>query len=352
MILTISGANGQISEIYPDDRPLVRHIWSRITDDAPILRGAESVEFSPNGKWVASCSKFGYNIMLWRVLDGTLVWETRSPSELEIIYFSPDGKLLASGGEDLKVRIWDVASGEMIRELDHDHGLDGLSWSHDGKTLASGSEGGDLYLWDTHNWSLTDRVNTGTVINSIQFTSDDQYILTGGNDKHPDHPAHDKGMRIGTVKLWKAQDLSLVKNYAGHEKSVKSVRLSPDEKLIASGSFDKTIKVWDRESGKLLHTIPVGYRVEAVEFSPDTHFLYTGGDFNNLLIYSTKTYEKIMEIECAPVEYIDFTENGRMMATAQEKSGIISIYTFEHKKGLSSKFVNSLLSNPDLNKNR
>ncbi len=338
-----------LAKIYPSDKPLIRHLWTRVADSGAILRGTEAVEISADGNLVASCSKFGYDVMVWRAADGSLLWHSQSPAELEIVYFSPDNQYLASGGEDYYVRIWEVATGELLHELKHDHGLDGLCWSHDGNILASGSEGGDLYLWNTETWTLKDRVNAGTVINSVQFTSDDQQILTGGNEKHPDFPASNKGMRLGTVKVWNTADLSLAENYPGHTKSVKSARLSTDESLIISGSFDNTIKIWDRTTRKIKHSMAMPGNVEIVTFSPCGHFIYVGGQYHGIWVYSTQTYEKVLEIESSPVEYIDFTKNGRLMATAQEKSGVISLYTFEHKQGLSGQFINSLLSNPDLN---
>lgn len=98
VLLLIPFLNTSAQEgIYPTDAPSLAHIWTRIGDHTPKLRSVESAEFSPDGLTCISGSKFGYLLTLWRVADGTMIWQKKLPLEIECVSFSPDGKLIACG---------------------------------------------------------------------------------------------------------------------------------------------------------------------------------------------------------------------------------------------------------------
>jgi dipeptidyl aminopeptidase/acylaminoacyl peptidase len=98
---------------------------------------------------------------------------------------------------------------------------------------------------------------------SVSFSPDGQTIATGSSDK--------------TVKLWN-RDGTLLKTLTGHNDSVWSVSFSPDGQTIATGSSDKTVKLWNRD-GTLLKTL-TGHNdsVWSVSFSPDGQTIATGSD--------------------------------------------------------------------------
>ena len=73
---------------------------------------------------------------------------------------------------------------------------------------------------------------------SVAFSPDGQSILSGSDDK--------------TIKLWDKGSGKMLKSFEGHSNSVMSVAFSPDGQSILSGSCDKTIKLWDKGSGKML----------------------------------------------------------------------------------------------------
>ena len=81
-----------------------------------------------------------------------------------------------------------------------------------------------------------------------------------------------------TIKIWNLGSGRLLRTLTGHSDWVRSVAISPDGQLLASGSSDKTIKIWNLGSGRLLRTLtghsdPVG----SVAFSPDGQLLASGG---------------------------------------------------------------------------
>lgn len=124
------------------------------------MLGVNSIDFSPNGKMLASASSG--NITLWGIENGNKLWEINgdinatNPSFylVNCIAFNPDGQTLASAGGDEKAKIWDVRTGREIRTLKENSQLDveSLVFSPDGSILALGRDNGignySIELWD------------------------------------------------------------------------------------------------------------------------------------------------------------------------------------------------------------
>ncbi len=75
-------------------------------------------------------------------------------------------------------------------------------------------------------------------MNSITISSDNKFIVSGSEDK--------------TIRVWDRESGTQIQELKGHNFSVNSVAISSDNKFIVSGSDDKTIRVWERESGTLI----------------------------------------------------------------------------------------------------
>ncbi len=353
-VLNLQSAFAQENEyIYNSETPEVFNLWHRVADFSERLRAVESAELSPDGRLAVSGSKFGYKVMLWNTADGSLVWENEHESEVECVVFSPDGKRIASGGEDYMVRIWDVDTGKQLASWEHDSGLDGVTWSHDGSLIATGSEAGDAWLWDGDSYEMVGKIKTGSTINSLQFTKDDTSLIVGGNIQKQ-NPKTNKTDYFGFASLIDVKEKKVIREYRGMEGSVKSVRISPDEKRIATGGFDNTARIFDFATGDLLKTFERPLKVEAIAFTPDGQYLAIGGHELQLTFIRLSDFKEVSQIACPRIEYIDFSEDGRLLLTSHEDSGLVSLYMLlsnTQQSGMYQKIADKQLNNRDLKGN-
>lgn len=342
----------QNADLFPAERPALIPLWHRMADFSTRLRSVEACELSPDGKYAVSGGKFGYGVYLWRVADGQLLWENYHDSEVECVVFSPDGKRIASGGEDYFMRVWDVATGAQIYAHEFTQaGIDGITWSPDGRTIVAGDEAGNAIFFDGRTYQEVARLNCGSTINSLEFTSDGSRLVVGGNVQTPD-PNGPGGKRYtGFVKIIETSTRRVVADVGELGGSVKSVRWSPDETMVASGGFDSMVRLFDARTGDLLRDFSGPLKVEAVAFTPDGRFLVTGGHELAINFYRLSDGVLALKLPAARTEYLDFSTDGRLLLTGHEDSGLLSCYLLQsdvQSRGTYQQVADEQLNNRDL----
>jgi WD40 repeat protein len=199
--------------------------------------------------------------------------------------FSPDGKVLAAGSYE-QVQLWDAAAATTgqapaapLRTLSgHAGPVRCLSWSPDGKQLAAGGgkpgEMGEVRVWDAAGSSTAPVVfkEHRDVVEGIAFASGGNTVLSAGVDEKV------LAVDLGTRKVVRAMQ--------DHTNRVVSVAVSPSGKYIATGSLDKTVKIWSgADYAPLANLDNTGGPVYSVLFLPAGEQLAMAGEDGNVRIY-------------------------------------------------------------------
>ncbi|BCL34375.1 pentapeptide repeat-containing protein [Nostoc sp. MS1] len=194
------------------------------------------------------------------------------------VAFSLDGKLLATGEEDGRVRLWNANSGkELLTLIGHSSGVNSVAWSGDGLTLASGSDDETVKLWDVQAGDcLLTLAGHDSRVNSVAWSGDGLTLASGSGDE--------------TVKLWDVQTGDCLLTLAGHDSRVNSVAWSGDGLTLASGSGDETVKLWDVQTGDC-HLTLAGHNgsVLSVAWSGDGLTLASGSDDETVKLWDVQT---------------------------------------------------------------
>jgi WD40 repeat protein len=283
------------------DRFVVRHpVWVR------------AVAYSPDGGTIA-VGDFGGFLTLRAAADGREVRRFRAHAAMvTAVAYHPRGRRLASASFDPfdrgtgEVKVWDTADGREMLDLP---GELAVAFSADGRRLAAPARGGVLgaapvvRVWDGGPYPLVASLRgEGTPVFAAVGDPSGRVVATSG-------PSRD-------VLLW---DNGRVPRppprvLAGHAGPVSGLDLSPDGRLLASGSEDATVRVWEVESGKSVATLR-GHtaRVARVRFDPTGGRLVSTGDDRTARVWDVATGRELLKVDHPEGIIVDLalSPNGR-----------------------------------------
>ena len=348
--------------------------------------GINDLQFSPDGTQIA----VGSNIGVWLYDMETGKEIAMFPSVCQSLAFSPDGRFIASGGP--RFQLWEITTGQKISHIENLRLAVALHFSEDSKTIigldhakdtivrldietgkanvkkikematrtthssliyaliadkfAVGRQDGKIDLGNTTTAKKLATISghTGGIQERLPPPADEeippageiQWEFLDGTPNSvsalafsPDGTKLASGSKNKTVRLWDTFTNGELVSLQKHTGEINALAFSPDGKMLASGSTDKTVQLWDTATGAHLATFTTHRRrIAALAFSPDGRTLASGSMDGTIRFWNTTT-RAVLPIHLTEhtdwIKAVSFCENSNTLASVAF-NGIITFW--------------------------
>jgi WD40 repeat protein len=323
-------------------------IWDTSTGEVEVvLRGVDmngnlGVAISPDGKQILTYG-MGTSIQEWSTSSGQLIATISSASHFEFGHvlhaeFSSNGRLILAATTDSDVeslsvdrgrvalsggqlrnsenhdaaRIWEAGSGKLLNEVRVVQ-ISTASFSPDAKHILTSSLDGSVRLWNVVNGSLEGTFSGHSAeVRDARFTSNGEFVFSSSDDgttlfwnassgqllarilsigdvSSDGHFVVAKAPTGSALIVWSLSNAELLATLSGHTDHLYHVAYSPDGRLIATESGDKSARLWEATTGRSLATLVGPQDFAGIQFSRDSRRVITGGSDNAVRVWDAST---------------------------------------------------------------
>ncbi|KAG5185442.1 periodic tryptophan protein 2 [Tribonema minus] len=222
--------------------------------------GITTAAIARGGEWLAFGSGRTGQLLVWEWQSETYVLKQAGHSYgLNALAFSPNGALCATGGEDGKVKLWSVTSGFCFATFaEHEAPITAVVFVPGGGAILSASLDGTVRAHDLTRYRCFRTLATPAAaqLTSLAVDPAGEVVVAGAADPFE-------------LYVWSLQTGKVLDVFGGHEAPIADVAFSPTEPIVASASWDGTVKLWNIYKSELVETLEMPADVLAVAFRPD-----------------------------------------------------------------------------------
>ncbi|KAM9836167.1 PWP2 small subunit processome component [Aulostomus maculatus] len=220
-----------------------------------------SVAINSSGDWIGfGCSGMGH-LLVWEWQSESYVFKQQGHfNNMASLAYSPDGQYIVTGGDDGKVKVWNTNSCLcFVTFTEHTSSITNVTFTSTGFVILSASLDGTVRAFDLHRYR---NFRTFTSPRPAQFSSlavdvSGELVSAGAQDSFE-------------IFLWSMQTGRLLEVLGGHEGPVSCLCFSPVQSILASASWDRTIRLWDMmDSWQVKETLPLSSDALSVAYRPD-----------------------------------------------------------------------------------
>jgi WD40 repeat protein len=349
----VAAYNGNALALWNVD--LRTNVWLRHPYESVFVQAAV---FAPNNQTIVSGGGDSGNALLWDASTGNLIapFPLKHTAWINSIAFSPDGRIMATVGNDSRLVLWDFSERRPIAlpPVGHRGNIYAVAFSPDQKLVATGGVDHTVRIWDLSlQKSVAILRGHAAAVLSVAFAPDGRTLFSASADGSVkewnldlDHRPNQlnrhegwvsaasfspDGTKLATVDwhrgsafIWDLPS-GKVSELAGHTKAATCGTFSPDGRLLATGSQDQTVRIWDWSNGRS-DTLTNDFSVHCIAFCADGKVLVAAG--MGLAFWNIDSRQRINgPFRADNASIVAVTKAGHLMATG-DPDGTVRLWRY------------------------